>query len=202
MRRAESPFRHQPLPPGEPRLTAREGVRVLIHELQGRTINLRRVLESGVQPDHGHCRDVLGLITKDLNTTVYDPGLYNRYFLDKYGIKGRIAVYPDSLLLTDEVSVYRGRHHWPAGSVVQAFPWVDFSSLFAHNGISYGAPINTSRTGRRSNFYTVDVPLGDGVRRSEELILDWAEQWYGGIDKFVVTDQGYKLLTAFLAAIV
>lgn len=207
MTRVESPFRQQPLPsgepPSEPRLTAREGVRILIHELQGQTINLRQVLESGVEPVHAHCGDVLGLLNGS-NGILSVTDSYERYFFDKYGIRGSCDVNSsDSLLLTEKVTVFPNSYSrlFKAGNFVQAFPLVDFKSPFA-SSIHYAFNINTSRGGRRSNFYTVDLALGDGIPRSEEVLVRCVERGTRevGIDKLFVTDQGHKLLTAFLAA--
>ncbi len=201
MARAEAPFRQQPLPPSEPRLTVREGARILMSELQGQTINLRQVLESGVVADHAHCSNVLD-IGVGSKAIFYDPEEYKHYFLE-YGITGWIALHPPS----NKVTVYRMGQTWPAQGVVEAFPSIDFESPFAKpNGdIYHGLPINTTRTEGKSELYELDVPLGDNVPRSELVLTrklighkDFSKDF--SIDDFDITDRGNKLITALLAA--
>ncbi len=182
------------------RLTASEAVRFYINELQGRKVNLRKVLESGVEVDHGHCPDTLG-VGMEQNRIIYDSIEYQEYFR-KLGIEGSVEVDLSSLLLVDEVTVYREGNLWPVNSVLKAFKWTDFPGLFAargYYGYDYGRPINGSREAIRSNVCTLDMQLGEGVPRTEAEI-ERIEERIGGLDRLVVTEHGYKFLTAALAA--
>lgn len=203
MARIESPFRQQPRPPSEPQLTGREGIRILMLELQGQTVNLRQVLESGVEADHAHLSSLAMRGVDGLNGTMLDTLSYKAHLLDKHGINGWVRL--DGPNLRNDVTVVREGNYWPPDIVVKTFPWVDFRSPFRLKRFYFGISINTSRRGKDIDFFTVDVPLGYGIRRSEKNFIRVVEPTarmveLNGVDDLVVTDQGYELLTALLAA--
>lgn len=95
--------------------------------------------------------------------------------------------------------------HWPSDAVLKVFPQVDFTRIFRYPHNYCGLAINTSRRGRGSSLFTVDVALGNNVRRNEDNFIGMLETTgrlvgIDSIDQMIVTDQGHKLLTAFLAA--